>query len=525
MQTEVTNQIQEPPPVQPAQPIAWPKDAKDVRDFFHADFITAQFAAADQTPCDEDRYLISAHDFLSAVNWWANFPHVSRPPQTAPLPLLMRDIARDHGITAFEACQALKDLGNFSVNTAVTAEMAAKLRELFPAPQAAPAAVAVQLDANGIAPCPLCGSESKHVKADVGGHRILCWNDDCECSSGYFCSKEEAITSWNTRAALAATPAMAINPEECAQEVFKNGVSVGLFDIPKETANAICAGISSATSARVDWHYIAGRVHIKALAATPAAAPVALTIPQPFGYVVTTPAGADLFYRHPADLAIHNDHRAETVYTLPAVLAAAPVVLPEPDAVISEVMGLVESYADAVASDMELQYEALEISIKSKLRALLAGVSAPAGFVPVAAYDRLQALCDSQAERILAAEDAEPVHWLAVLDPEQVPHQLKTSMHAVGFRNQRSAESWIAERLDFDGWRYRLEPLYAAPQAQADARDAERYRLLRNEHEGEAESLCVFGPNDMRECLVPIGSLPGELDAFIDAAIAAAKGK
>ncbi|PIG09745.1 hypothetical protein [Comamonas sp. 26] len=67
-----------------------------------------------------------------------------------------------------------------------------------------------------------------------------------------------------------------------------------------------------------------------ALAATPAAAPVALTIPQPLGYVVTTPAGADLFYRHPADLAIHNDHRAETVYTLPAVLAAAPVVLPEP---------------------------------------------------------------------------------------------------------------------------------------------------------------------------------------------------
>ncbi|WP_253279357.1 hypothetical protein [Comamonas testosteroni] len=72
-------------------------------------------------------------------------------------------------------------------------------------------------------------------------------------------------------------------------------------------------------------------IYRAALAATPAAAPVALTIPQPFGYVVTTPAGADLFYRHPADLAIHNDHRAETVYTLPAVLAAAPVVLPEPD--------------------------------------------------------------------------------------------------------------------------------------------------------------------------------------------------
>ncbi|WP_368921345.1 hypothetical protein [Comamonas aquatica] len=69
---------------QVAPPIAWPKDAQDVRDFFRADFITAQFAAEDLTPCDEDRYLISAHDFLSAVNWWADFPHIPRTPGTAP---------------------------------------------------------------------------------------------------------------------------------------------------------------------------------------------------------------------------------------------------------------------------------------------------------------------------------------------------------------------------------------------------------------------------------------------------------
>lgn len=110
MHTEVTNQIPESPPLQPALPIAWPKDAKDVRDFFHADFISAKFAAADQTPCNEDQYLISAHDFLSAVNWWANFPHVPRVDQAAPLPLLIRDIARDLGITALDACRALKDL-------------------------------------------------------------------------------------------------------------------------------------------------------------------------------------------------------------------------------------------------------------------------------------------------------------------------------------------------------------------------------------------------------------------------------
>lgn len=63
-----------------------------------------------------------------------------------------------------------------------------------------------------------------------------------------------------------------INPDECDSEVYKRGTSVGLFAIPKEDANAICAGIAAATGARVDWHYIAGRVHIKAL---PAPAPAA----------------------------------------------------------------------------------------------------------------------------------------------------------------------------------------------------------------------------------------------------------
>ena len=50
-----------------------------------------------------------------------------------PLPLLLRDIARDLGITVPEACNALKPLGNYSTNSAVTAEMARMLREHFPA--------------------------------------------------------------------------------------------------------------------------------------------------------------------------------------------------------------------------------------------------------------------------------------------------------------------------------------------------------------------------------------------------------
>jgi len=53
-------------------------------------------------------------------------------PAAEPLPLLVRDIARDLGITPLDACQALKGLGNFSLNSAVTADMARKLRECFP---------------------------------------------------------------------------------------------------------------------------------------------------------------------------------------------------------------------------------------------------------------------------------------------------------------------------------------------------------------------------------------------------------
>ena len=54
--------------------------------------------------------------------------------QGAPLPLLLRDIARDLGITVPQACIALKPLGNYSTNSAVTAEMARMLRDHFPAP-------------------------------------------------------------------------------------------------------------------------------------------------------------------------------------------------------------------------------------------------------------------------------------------------------------------------------------------------------------------------------------------------------
>lgn len=56
-------------------------------------------------------------------------------PQAAmPLPLLVRDIARELGITVPQACIALKPLGNYSTNSAVTAEMARMLHDHFPVP-------------------------------------------------------------------------------------------------------------------------------------------------------------------------------------------------------------------------------------------------------------------------------------------------------------------------------------------------------------------------------------------------------
>ena len=80
------------------------------------------------------------------------------------------------------------------------------------------------------------------------------------------------------------------------------------------------------------------------------------------------------------------------------------------------------------------------------------------------------------ADRGLAAlaelEKQEPAHWRAILDPAQVPHQLKTSMHVVGFREKQAAEGFVAEQSDFYNWRYTIEPLYAAPVAQQPQAEA-----------------------------------------------------
>ncbi|PMV85512.1 MULTISPECIES: hypothetical protein [unclassified Pseudomonas] len=56
------------------------------------------------------------------------------------------------------------------------------------------------------------------------------------------------------------------DPGACDPDVYANGKSVCLVDIPKDTAEVICRNVSAVTGNRLDWHYIGGRVHIKALA-------------------------------------------------------------------------------------------------------------------------------------------------------------------------------------------------------------------------------------------------------------------
>ncbi|MFJ3266779.1 hypothetical protein [Serratia liquefaciens] len=77
---------------------------------------------------------------------------------------------------------------------------------------------------------------------------------------------------------------------ECDQDVYANGTSACLVVIPKETAEVICRGISAVTGCKVDWHYIGGRVHIKAIALPAPAVPEEIGIQEAkelFNYLMT----------------------------------------------------------------------------------------------------------------------------------------------------------------------------------------------------------------------------------------------
>lgn len=55
------------------------------------------------------------------------------------------------------------------------------------------------------------------------------------------------------------------NTDECNDEVFKNGVSLGVFVMSKAEAEEYCISATQRTGYLHDWHYVAGRVHIKVL--------------------------------------------------------------------------------------------------------------------------------------------------------------------------------------------------------------------------------------------------------------------
>lgn len=50
----------------------WPRNATEVRDFIGSQFQRTRYAREDHAPDEEDSYTLTAHDFLSAVLWWAD---------------------------------------------------------------------------------------------------------------------------------------------------------------------------------------------------------------------------------------------------------------------------------------------------------------------------------------------------------------------------------------------------------------------------------------------------------------------
>ena len=59
----------------PAQPVTWPRNAAEVREFMEDSCQREEYANDDNSPSVDDLYVLTAHDFLSAVNCWAESPY------------------------------------------------------------------------------------------------------------------------------------------------------------------------------------------------------------------------------------------------------------------------------------------------------------------------------------------------------------------------------------------------------------------------------------------------------------------
>jgi len=100
---------------------------------------------------------------------------------------------------------------------------------------------------------------------------------------------------------------------------------------------------------------------------------------------------------------------------------------------------------------------------------------------PVATYGGLCAMARAiEAAAIQAYRDSlaagvvlpEPVHYRAVLSEAQRPQQLQTNLHFMGFRKLSSAQSFVDEQEDFQGWHYTIEALHTADQYRQGVADA-----------------------------------------------------
>ncbi|MDD0981334.1 hypothetical protein [Pseudomonas shahriarae] len=124
---------------------------------------------------------------------------------------------------------------------------------------------------------------------------------------------------------------------KCDQDIYANGHSVCLVDIPKDTAETICRNVSAVTGCKVDWHYIGGRVHIKALQAE-----------QP------APAAAVLSERSPKDYAIeHAEYMAKSADDVLAQFQAYGLALLAVDEGGDDGEGELFENVDAARSDLQ----------------------------------------------------------------------------------------------------------------------------------------------------------------------------
>ena len=67
----------------PVQTLTWPGNAAEVREFMEDSCQREEYENDDNSPSVDDLYVLTAHDFLSAVNWWADSHYRPGAPQPA----------------------------------------------------------------------------------------------------------------------------------------------------------------------------------------------------------------------------------------------------------------------------------------------------------------------------------------------------------------------------------------------------------------------------------------------------------